>query len=337
MTLISKFSSKQDNLVLASQNISYIDELSLSQNTIKNYKTAYKHLSKFLNFKDYNSALYFFIFGGNDEGKSNVHSNNIFRQFSHWLLNDKKLSKKTIELYQSALKEAVATVESTGLISWKITARNIKISSRERESKVTALTENELIKLLDYIDNSRSDFIGKRNKALVYILLYAGLRRSELVNIKISDISFDNQSINIIGKGAGTATEWIFIPDTAWDAFLDYLKLIELNDVNLPVWQSADPCKKNPKNGLTSTSVSRILSNIGNQIGINLHPHRLRHTFATIAAKAHDYNLEKVSEATRHKSLTTLKGYIAKEKRSEVSDQVKTKTEQTINDIRKKQ
>lgn len=74
----------------------------------------------------------------------------------------------------------------------------IKIAAGS-EDTVDALSEEQVETLLFYIYNRNK--VSNRNKLIVYLLLYTGLRVSELVGIKIDDIDFLASQLMVIGKG----------------------------------------------------------------------------------------------------------------------------------------
>ncbi|MGL5149740.1 MAG: tyrosine-type recombinase/integrase [Clostridium sp.] len=67
------------------------------------------------------------------------------------------------------------------------------------EKQVEVYSDKEVERILFYIQNE--DKVSKRNKVIVMLLLYTGVRVSELCSIKIKDIDFLNYSIKIYGKG----------------------------------------------------------------------------------------------------------------------------------------
>ena len=74
----------------------------------------------------------------------------------------------------------------------------IKIAAGS-EDTVDALSEEQVETLLFYIENRNK--VSTRNKLIVYLLLYTGVRVSELVGIKIADIEFLTSQLMVIGKG----------------------------------------------------------------------------------------------------------------------------------------
>ena len=67
------------------------------------------------------------------------------------------------------------------------------------EKQVEVYSDKEVERILFYIENEEK--VSKRNKVIVMLLLYTGVRVSELCSIKIKDIDFLNYSIKIYGKG----------------------------------------------------------------------------------------------------------------------------------------
>ena len=67
------------------------------------------------------------------------------------------------------------------------------------EAEVVVFSEDEVERLLFHLENKEQ--VALRDKTLVYILLYAGLRVGELVNLKIQDLDLLTMSLKVVGKG----------------------------------------------------------------------------------------------------------------------------------------
>ena len=67
------------------------------------------------------------------------------------------------------------------------------------EAEVVVFSEDEVERLLFHLENQEQ--VALRDKTLVYILLYAGLRVGELVNLKIQDLDLLTMSLKVVGKG----------------------------------------------------------------------------------------------------------------------------------------
>ena len=74
------------------------------------------------------------------------------------------------------------------------------------EHLVTALSDKEVEQLLFYLEDPRK--VSTRNKLIAYLLLYTGVRVSELINIKINDIEFLTQTLTVQGKGGKVQTDY---------------------------------------------------------------------------------------------------------------------------------
>lgn len=129
-----------------------------------------------------------------------------------------------------------------------------------------------------------------------------GLRASEIVNSRVSDIDWKNKTISFIGKGNKPAT----LPLT--DEILGYLhRALQARPTNLKhnflIWNT-----RNPNKGITRFTVYYIVKKAGLEIGLKLWPHLLRHKFGTTLLEKGD--IYKANQALRHSRLETTKGYI---------------------------
>lgn len=162
----------------------------------------------------------------------------------------------------------------------------------------------------DYLDN----YTMLRNKFIIELLYATGMRRAELVNLKVSDINFHRQEIRVLGKG-NKVRSIPFTQDTAVliQKYLDErAKLVLINDSDALLL--TDKGKKIYEK-LVYLIVHRELSSI---TSLNKRsPHVLRHTFAThLLDKGADLNAIKemlghanlaATQIYTHNSLTKLK------------------------------
>lgn len=140
------------------------------------------------------------------------------------------------------------------------------------------LTNDEIIKMLSVID--KSTYRGVWINLMVEILYGAGLRISELLNLKIGDIYQDQELIKVIGKG--DKERWIPLNKIA-------LKQIGLfiNNTRSQI-NPQKGCEQyiflNQRGGkLSRIAAYQAIKEIAQKAGIekNIHPHTLRHSFAT--------------------------------------------------------
>ena len=167
--------------------------------------------------------------------------------------------------------------------------------------------ENELFEFLDRIDASSP--LGKRNIALFELMYGCGLRVSEVVSIKLSDLDYQTKTILIHGKGS--KDRYVPIHDTAIERIRDYIIIVR------PVFKARTKTiddktlflnfKGHP---LTDRGVRDILDKeLHYQASsLKMSPHTLRHSFATHLLN-HGVDLRTVQELLGHKSLSTTQIY----------------------------
>lgn len=135
---------------------------------------------------------------------------------------------------------------------------------------------NELIEMFDSMMDSYLDI---RNRAILEVLYATGIRVSELCNIKLSNIDFDNRKIKVFGKGSKERI--VYFGSFAYDSLINYLnnsRLYLLKD------KSSDYLFINNRGTrLSPRGVELIIEKIikNTSIKTKITPHTLRHTFAT--------------------------------------------------------
>jgi len=136
------------------------------------------------------------------------------------------------------------------------------------------LIPTEVNQLISSLPNT---FDGIRNKAIILVLIDCGLRLGELLNIQMIDINPEQQLLKVDGK---TGERVVRYGDTTRKALLTYFKLrSKYNGHNDSLWIT--------KKGFTlkDSSVETLFIKLRKRTGIHIHPHLLRHTFATMWLK----------------------------------------------------
>lgn len=173
------------------------------------------------------------------------------------------------------------------------------ISLPKKEQRLpNFLYYNDLEKLLETPDQSTS--IGLRDKLIFEILYSTGVRVSELVNIKVKDIDFENKSIRIFGKGKKERI--VLFGDQA-------LKLINIY-LDQRGFTSEYLILNNRGNKITTRGVDLIIHKNSLKSGLKnkITPHTMRHTFATHMLND-GANLLTVQELLGHENLKTTQVY----------------------------
>ncbi|MDD1673832.1 MAG: tyrosine-type recombinase/integrase [Methanomicrobiales archaeon] len=158
---------------------------------------------------------------------------------------------------------------------------------RIKQQEVKYLKHNQVLRLLDSIEDLR-------DKLIVRTIYATGVRVSELCNMNVEDIDFDEHTIRIRGKGDKIRT--VFVDD---DTLTDILKLIG-NRIVGPVFIG-----QQGKN-ISSRAIQHIFKNYAPS-GIT--PHKIRHSYASELYKR-SKNLRVVQENLGHTSIKTTEIYL---------------------------
>lgn len=166
------------------------------------------------------------------------------------------------------------------------------------------MNEEELKKFLDAIENADFKNNTIRNKLIIKIIIFTGIRVSEAINIKMGDISEENDLYIIRIRAKGNKYRVVMIKK---ELIYNLLKNVSIN------YMSKDALLFVNKKGtpLTQSYVSRIVEQLLFRAGIRKQKngaHMLRHTFATLLYKKQK-DLVLVQEALGHANLNTSRIY----------------------------
>ena len=262
----------------------YLDYLKYNKNysdkTIVNYKLDLNDYFKFLSSEclDYKKINY----------------DNLRFLFKHY--EDLQLTNKSIRRHISSLRGFY-----TYLVSNEILKTNpfIYVKLPKKEQKLPRyLTYNELLDIFNKLEiNTKYDL---RNRLIIELMYATGIRVFELINIKIKNIDFHNNSIKILGKGSKERI--VYYNDVVKKLLTKYLKIYStLNK------KRVDYLFLNYRGDkLTTQGVSYIINQVIKKISFNKHvtPHTLRHSFATHLLN-NGCDLLIVQELLGHSSIST--------------------------------
>jgi len=140
------------------------------------------------------------------------------------------------------------------------------------EQPVPVITGDELGRLLK--EASGPDFVGRRDEAIVRVLLDTGVRISELAGMRLEDVDWDHEVIHVVGKGRRPRA----VPLGA--------KTVRVVDKYTRIrkkhkYAHLDALWLGQRGGLTADGLATVLEVLAERAGIEgLHAHRFRHTFA---------------------------------------------------------
>ncbi len=170
----------------------------------------------------------------------------------------------------------------------------------------SVLTIEQIDAIIDCIDMSSEQ--GQRNRAIIEVLYGSGLRVSELVELKISEISFEDEFILVHGKG--DKERLVPLSPSAIDEINTYIS--ETRSHQCVKRGSEDILFLNRRGAkLSRVMIFYIIRELAELAGIrcDISPHTLRHSFATHLLEG-GANLRAIQQMLGHESITTTEIYI---------------------------
>lgn len=203
-------------------------------------------------------------------------------------------------------------------LNWAYQNKLIKISGdmvlpkiiRHRKTNIrTYYTQEEVIKLLNSIDIRTNK--GKEDYLIISIICYLGLRISDVINLKLSNINFEENTISIVQYKTGNK---LILPliDKVKYPLLDYLKNIrpQDSDIDYIFITNIKPYRQKIELKNHSYIVEKYLDKA--RIDINGRKrgfHALRHSFST-SLLSEDTSLYSISTILGHEDIKTTMGYL---------------------------
>ena len=288
----------------------------LSSNSIKSYKDDFKSLCLFVWDKNWfieNIGIKKKLDYSKINSKENIKIELLINNLNH-----KIISEYLLELKKKGFKDSTINRRYSALnqyFNFEVNESRLKENPMDRIERISSkrvlpdvLSEEEVEKVLSYVRNLvniSSD--GKKKKSLraaclVEVLYATGMRVSELITLKLSDLRLSRRILNVIGKG--NKQRIIPITSRAHDIIIKWMNYIPENSVYLfPSYGI---------NGhITRDSINKLLVDISLNTNIDrkrLTPHKLRHAFAThIMNRGAD--LRVVQELLGHSSISTTEIY----------------------------
>ncbi len=171
------------------------------------------------------------------------------------------------------------------------------IKRPKKEKKLPdVLTKDEVRKLIGACSNDKS-------KLMISMLYACGFRVSELLNLKVNDLKFD-EKVGHVKSGKGKKDRIFNIPEFLFD---DIKKQVEMQKQEGKDYLFTSP---NTKSQLSSRNIQKIIEHLVQKVYINkkVHPHTLRHSFATHLLED-GIDIRKIQELLGHADLSTTQIY----------------------------
>lgn len=226
---------------------------------------------------------------------------NVLLEYKRTLNNRSDYSVATRNKYLATARVFIKECYRLGIIDRDITA-NVRSFKQSRQHKVNGLTNEEVLLICEWL---RQNPDRLRERALLCLLLFQGLRQAEICNIRFQDIDLKAGTMFILGKGRDDYEQIHLHPNTA-RALRRYSRIMKL--------QSSDylfTSLRRPSKGikLTTRGLQSIIKGVFDELGIDRTVHGCRHYFASRLIQVMPGELSVVARFTRHRSLETLRIY----------------------------
>ena len=262
-------------------------EKSLSENSIEGYLNDVSKLESYISGRspstdpsqvDYQLLKEFIIWYGTNNKNTRTQSRILsgIRAFYRYLLIEGEINENPASLLESP---------KTGLKLPEV------------------LSISEIDRIIGEIDLSKPE--GHRNKAIIETLYGCGLRVSELVNLRLTDIHYADEFVVVTGKG----NKQRLVPISR--KALKEIDIYMADRNRLPVIKDANIMFLNRRGGrLTRAMIFTIIKDLAARAGImkKISPHTFRHSFATHMIEA-GADLRAVQEMLGHESILTTEIY----------------------------
>ncbi|MFT4804835.1 MAG: integrase/recombinase XerC [Psychroserpens sp.] len=227
-----------------------------------------------------------------------------YQQIRNWIVSlvesgvsNRSINRKTSSLntyYKFLLKINTITVNPLNK------HKALKVSKKIQ----VPFSEGELHQVLDEL-NSVTDFEGLRNRLIIELFYATGIRRIELVELRLSDVDMSNRTLKVLGKR--NKERLIPLLDSVIKTIETYLG--QRNNLEIII---DDSCLFLTKKGVKiyETLVYRIINDYFSKVStkVKRSPHILRHSFATHLLNQ-GANLNAVKELLGHSSLAATQIY----------------------------
>jgi len=218
-------------------------------------------------------------------------------------LKSKELSASTISAYIVVVRKFFSWLESEKL--YPNIARSVKGMKASKGFKKDRLSVDQVKELLSNVD--LESLQGKRDYAMINLMVRTGLRTIELSRANVEDIRQERGQavLYIQGKGRDQKDDFVILTDSTLKPINIYLMARGTNKDKQPLFTSLSDRNFNQR--LTTTSISRVVKTSLRNIHLDnsrLTAHSLRHTAITLCLEG-GATIQEAQQMARHSNVNT--------------------------------
>ncbi|WP_299674780.1 tyrosine-type recombinase/integrase [uncultured Tenacibaculum sp.] len=224
-----------------------------------------------------------------------------YNQIRSWIVSlvDRGVSNKTINRKVSSLKTFYKFLQKIDVITANPLSKHKSLKVQKKNEVPFSIKEMQNV----FEELKDEDFVSLRNKLIVELFYSTGMRRIELINIKVSDVNFSSGTIKILGKR--NKERIVPLLATVIQTIRKYIIAraeMNINNEYLFVTEKG--------NKIYETLVYRVINRYFSKVSTKTKksPHILRHTFATQLLNQ-GADLNSVKELLGHSSLASTQVY----------------------------
>ena len=223
-------------------------------------------------------------------------------------LEERGLAPSSINVRLSAIRKLASEAADNNLCDTEVAAAIGRVKGAKRHGTRTGnwLTPAQAEKILALPNRATNK--GKRDRALLCLLIGCGLRREELALLAIEHIQQREARwvlVDLVGKGQRVRT----VPMPAWTKTAIDQWMAAAGITGGRLLRAVNKGDRIVGEGMTAQSVFAVVEQCGKRIGLGIAPHDLRRTFAKLAHKGHA-PLEQIQISLGHASIQTTERYL---------------------------
>ena len=233
----------------------------------------------------------------------------LVEEYMAWMREEKELSPNMINRHLSALRFLVDTCRRIGWCEYRLDVKQLKT---ERVKDVDAPSKKDFRRYLLHVQRTVGQ-TAARNKLLVYMLAFMGMRISSVLSLEYQNIDFKKRRFKVRWKGDGKQYKWRPAGPKVMEALAGWID--QRGHHKGHIFTNFDPARKG-KGSITRRSAEHIVTQLGIDAGTKkrMTTHMFRHFYTDDNLEATNQNTRDVSTGLGHKDIKTIEHYVSQKK-----------------------